>query len=246
MRQWLLLLLVLQMLGAGNVMAADEALKVTVADPFIELHTGPGPGYPIFYVVDRGESIEVLKRRTQWFKVRSQNAKEGWVSIKQLEKTLHEDGQPVSIPGESLADYQDANWEVGMGAGDFGGANLITAFGAYRFTRNLSVELGVSQILGDFSDGWVASLKLNHLFFPKWRVSPFFGLGTGVIHVEPKGSLVQAEDRTDMTAIWGAGLKAYASRNFVVRAEYNNYLVFSSRDDNEDENEWKLTFAVFF
>ena len=31
-----------------------------VNDPYIELHTGPGRGYPIFHVTERGERIIIL------------------------------------------------------------------------------------------------------------------------------------------------------------------------------------------
>jgi len=31
-----------------------------------------------------------------------------------------------------------------------------------------------------------------------------------------------------------------------MRLEYNNYLALTSRDDNEEVNEWKMGFNVFF
>ena len=40
---------------AVDKVATDEGgYWVTIAGPFIELHTGPAEGYPIYYVVDRG------------------------------------------------------------------------------------------------------------------------------------------------------------------------------------------------
>jgi len=66
-RRSLLLLLVLLFAASAN--ADARARKVLVADPFIELHTGPGRGYPIFHVVERGREVEIIKRRTDWFRV---------------------------------------------------------------------------------------------------------------------------------------------------------------------------------
>ena len=37
--------------------AEDKPLVVELVDPYIEMHSGPGRGYPIFHVVDRGESV---------------------------------------------------------------------------------------------------------------------------------------------------------------------------------------------
>ncbi len=51
--------------------------EVVIDDPYIDLHTGPGRGYPIFFVAERGEQIALLKRRTEWFKVRVLVAKKG-------------------------------------------------------------------------------------------------------------------------------------------------------------------------
>jgi len=44
----------------------------------------------------------------------------------------------------------------------------------------------------------------------------------------------------------GAGLRIYATRRFILRAEYKSYVVFTSRDDNEEVEEWKVGFAFFF
>jgi uncharacterized protein YraI len=42
--------------------AAADAEQVVVQDPYLEFRTGPGRGYPIFYVVDRGEAVSLLRR----------------------------------------------------------------------------------------------------------------------------------------------------------------------------------------
>lgn len=226
--------------------AAGESQFVVVADPFIELHTGPGSGYPVTHIVERGERVEILKRRTQWFKLRGPRGTEGWAHRDQMERTLQPSGRPAEFPDAGRAEYRARTWSVGLLAGDFGGATAYTGFGTRRLSQHLSAELNASQILGNFSDGWAASVNIVHTFFPEWRASPFFSLGTGIIHIEPKSTLAQADDRTDQTAIVGLGVNAYLSRRFVLRAEYKGYVVLSSRDDNEDVDEWKAGFAIFF
>ncbi len=244
MRRWWLTGLLLLMVGTAA--AEDAGQFVVIADPFIELHTGPGIGYPITQVVERGAEIEVLKRRTDWFKVRGPSGNEGWVRREQMELTLQPSGAPVEVPAATREAWNESRWQAGLLAGDFGGATAYTAFGAYRFSKHLSLELNASQILGNFSDGWAASINVVHNFVPEWRIAPYVSLGTGVIHIEPKSTLAQADDRTDQTAIIGAGVSAYVSRRFVLRAEYKGYVVLSSRNDNEDVDEWKAGFAIFF
>ena len=224
--------------------AAEQV--VTVADPYIDLHTGPGIGYPRTQIIERGEEVTIIKRRTEWFKVRGPRGYEGWAHRDQMERTLQPSGRLAEFPDADLEAWQKSRWSAGVTAGDFGGATVYSVMGSYRMSRHLSAEAEVSQILGDFSDGWGASISIAHTFFPEWRASPFFSIGTGIISVEPKSTLAQAEDRTDQTGIVGLGVNAYVSRRFVLRAEYKGYVIFSSRNDNEDVDEWKAGFAVFF
>ena len=44
----------------------------------------------------------------------------------------------------------------------------------------------------------------------------------------------------------GAGLRFYLTRRFFVRADYRWHTVFTSRDDNEELEEWKVLIACFF
>src|ERR1700676_1595803 len=64
--------------------AAHELLQLFVTQPYLELHTGPGRGYPVTQVVARGEAVDVLFRRTDWFKVRTERGVEGWASAREL------------------------------------------------------------------------------------------------------------------------------------------------------------------
>ncbi len=226
--------------------AADEAIQVTVADAYLEMHTGAGIGYPVDYVVERGDSVEILMRRTNWFKVRAESGREGWVREEDMELTLDAYGEPVRFRSVSRSEFLTSRWEIGGLTGDFGGANIISIYGGYSLTANLSLEFSGSQILGNFSNGYLASANIVHQTWPEWRVSPFFTLGTGVIHTEPKTTLVQSADRTDQYAQVGVGARAWLTRRLIFRAEYKSYVILTSQDENEEIEEWKIGFGFFF
>jgi hypothetical protein len=246
--RWVLLVLSLGQFAIAISAAGAERQyrEVTIADPFIELHTGPSRGYPVFYVAERGEDIELLSRRTEWFKVRVARGEEGWVHFEQLTTTLNPDGQPFDLPALGFSDYAARRWEVGALYGDFGGANVIGTYGSRSFTPNLSGEIWLSQALGRFSDSTLVTANIVHLMYPDWRASPYFTLGGGVIKTEPKATLVATIDRTDTVALAGVGVRTYITRRFVFRAEYKAHVVFTSRDDNEEVAEWKAGFSFFF
>ncbi len=241
-----LLLLVCLALFSGPLQAAKKYRIVTVADPYIELHTGPHRGYPITQVVDRGDAVSILKRRTDWFKVRSERGYEGWVKREQMARTLQSDGDPTRIEDPQFADYGTRRWEAGAMSGDFGGANVISVYGGFALTPNLTIEASLAQALGSFSNSTMYHANIVHYFFPEWRATPFFTLGSGVIRTEPNATLVLTEDRSDPLGHVGLGVRAYLARRFMLRAEYKSYVVFTSRDDNEEIDEWKVGFAFFF
>jgi len=236
----------LSLLSSVKAYGDDKYPQVTVADPYLELHTGPGRGYPIDYVVERDDSVAILKRHTDWYKVRAENGREGWVNEREIERTLDAYGEPVRFRSVSRAEFLTSRWEVGAMTGDFEGANIITAYGGYSLSGNLSVEVSGSQILGDFSNGWMGSINVVHQTWPELRISPFFTLGTGVVHTKPKTTLVQAADRTDQYAQVGVGARAWLTRRLIFRAEYKSYVIFTSQNENEEIEEWKIGFGFFF
>jgi uncharacterized protein YgiM (DUF1202 family) len=223
-----------------------DVYTVRIADPYIEMHTGPGSGYPIFHVADQGEMLEIQKRHTDWFRVRTQRGETGWVRAEQLARTLQDDGTQTEVKNPTRDDYLKRKWESGVQLGDFEGANIISGYVGYMFTENISTELWGSHFTGAFSDGWMVTANVVHQPFPTWWISPYFTLGTGVIHIEPKATLVQSADRTDQTAVVGFGLRSHLTRRFMLRAEYKSYVVFTSRDDNEELREWTAGFSFFF
>lgn len=237
---------ILSLLVAFTPAYAREYGSVQVADPYIEMHTGPGRGYPVFNVEERDSWIEVIKRKTDWFKVRTEKGKEGWVNRDQLQLTLSLEGQPVEIKEASLAEFARHRFEFGALGGDFETSDVMTVYGAYAPTPKLSAELSVSKIFSTFADGEMANISLVSHPFPNWRVSPFFTLGTGVIHTNPNVTLVQEKDRVDQVGHVGVGARIYLARRFVFRVQYKHYVIFQSVDDNQEIDEWNAGFAVFF
>lgn len=229
--------------------AADDParfLQVFVTSPYLEMHTGPGRGYPVFHVVGRGDAVDVLFRRTDWFKVRAARGVEGWVSQRDMLSTALADGTPFRFDLGDRAGFTDHRWEFGVFAGDLSGATLISGYGSFSFNPQLAAEMHVSQFLGNASNGYLGSIGLTHTFVPEWRAQPFVSLGTGVIRINPKATLVQPADRTDRVAYVGGGVRFYLTRRFFLRAEYRSNWEFTSRNDNQEIDEWKLGFAFFY
>ena len=232
--------------GIFDLFSEDVPLIVEIADPYIEMHTGDGQGYPIFHVEEQGSTVEILKRRTDWFKVRTSNGKEGWVAREQLERTLTPTGEQMDIRDATLEEFAFRRWEMGAMGGEFEDADVMTVYGSFFLTPKLSVEASASKIFPDNSDGDMVDANILIHPFPTWRISPFFGVGTGLVHSDPDSTLVQESDRTDQVANVGTGVRVYLARRFIFRAQYKHYVIFESSDNNQEIDEWKAGFAVFF
>jgi hypothetical protein len=241
-----LTLILLSLPATAGAWFEDHQPTVQVADPFIEMHTGPGRGYPVFYVAAEGDEVVLLKRRTNWFKIRGPRDKEGWVYIDQMRRTLDLAGGPIDFGEVGLDQFSRRRWETGMTGGDFDGARTLSGYLGYALTPNITLQLEATQILGDFSDGVMGTANILIYPFPSWRVSPFFTIGTGIIRTSPQTTVVQAEDREDEIVHVGTGANLYLSDRFILRVEYKRHTVLTSRDDNQEIDQWKAGFSVFF
>ena len=233
------------MLLAGPAGLADE-WPVQVAEPYLELRSGPARNYPVIQTAERDENVTILKQRTAWFKVRTERGYTGWAHRDDIARTRDPNGELIELDNLTLDAMLEHRWRGGFFTGDFGGANSLNVTAGYSLNPNLSIELGLTQALGPFAENVIVSASLVHQFVPQRRVTPFFYLTGGVIRTDPKATLVLSEDREDELAAVGAGVRAWITRRFVFRAEYRNYVVFTSRNDNQEIDEWKAGFTFFF
>lgn len=215
------------MLGVAPARADEAPLeRVQITDPYIELHTGPGRGYPIFFVAAREEWIEILLRHTDWFRVRTAGGKEGWVNRSQLETTLTEAGGKKTFRDVMLDDYLRRRVELGASWGHFKGEPMLKVWTSYKLTDTLAVEGTIGQVQGVFSGTDFWHVNLHSEPWSDRRLSPFFGIGMGKFKNIPNASLVGAitTDAKLSNAVIGA--RYHLTDRFVIRVDYSIYTAF--------------------
>ncbi len=225
----------------------ENALPASwVADPYIEMRTQPGRGYPIFYIAERGERIELIRRRTDWIEVRNARGVKGWVHIDDLGRTLDSSREPLGFKSPDLEAFTKRRWELGLMIGDYGDTDALTGYASWHFTRNLSLELAATENFGDASDGRMVTGSIVHQLFPHWRYSPFLTIGGGIRETNPRSTLVSTEDRTDSTVSIGAGVRIHLYKRLFLRLQYKHYVIMTDRDDDEEVDEWKIGISAFY
>ncbi|MBI3899567.1 MAG: SH3 domain-containing protein [Gammaproteobacteria bacterium] len=225
---------------------AGELVKVWVAEPYLELHTGPGRGYPVFYIAERGEVVEIIRQHTDWFEVRTARDKEGWVPREQMETTLTEEGTQKTFGDVLLQDFLNRRVEAGFSYGRLESVPILTAHAGFRFHENLLVELAVAEATGQFSTTSLYYVSLTSQPYPDARFSPFFTLGMGRFENQPKATLVDAHDTKADLANVGIGARYYLTRRFVARADLKNHVVLVDHDRTDTYKEWSLGISFFF
>jgi hypothetical protein len=223
---------------------AGERLQVT--DPYIELHTGPGRGYPVFFVAAREEWIEIELRHTDWYRVRAAGGQVGWVHRTQLTTTLTEAGVPKGLRDIALDDYLQRRMDFGASWGRFSSEPMLKLWGTYRLAETLSVEFDLGQVQGVYSgtDFWNVNLVSEP--WADRRLSPFFAIGLGKFRNVPNASLVGAITTSAKLADASAGLRYHVSDRFVLRADYTLYTAYVSEVQTREFKAWTVGLGFFF
>lgn len=247
-RAWIIGLLTCALLAAAPAArAADDAPeteRVQVTDPYIELHTGPGRGYPVFYVAERSAWITIELRRTDWYRVRAERGPVGWVHRSQLETTLTEAGGQRRFRDLAIDDYLSRRLEMGATWGRFEKEPMLKLWGAYRLSDTLGLEATIGQVQGLYSGTDLWHLNLSSEPWSDQRWSPHFGIGVGRFSNLPNASLVDATPTNVNLANATLGLRVYFSRRFVARLDYTRYTAFL--DDTRNGEYRALTAGLSF
>ena len=243
-----------------------EKLKLRILEPFLEIHTGPGKNYPVFYIAQYGEMIEVQKRRNDWFKVNLNvnggRVKTGWVHRKAIGLTMRSNSLPEMITNQKaniseedivlakddplLSTLFNPNLYFGFNYGQRASADLVGVHIGKHITDSFNVELQVDEFLGATAQGqtWAGILAFKP--FPDWRLSPFTEIGAGSIHSTARGTNSQQNAGSNKFLQSGFGLQLRLSDRYRLRLEYRHLNVLTSNDNNGEIETWHIGFSGYF
>lgn len=244
--KWLVALLLAGCMVATTAHSADEAVRVQVVEPYLELYTGPGRGYPITQVIERGDFVDILLRKTDWFKVRTAQNRVGWVSREQMQATVTEAGVPIRLRDEQAEDVRKRRFEASFSGGQLEGDAIMMVRAGYRFHENLTGESVLGQASGDLSSSLLAYAAVLSEPFPEWQLSPFFSMGLGRFYNTPKATLVGGTKTESNMANVGLGARYHLSRRLLVRGDYRRHVVFVDESRINEYNELSLGISLLF
>lgn len=220
--------------------------RVRVIGPYLDMRSGPGRGYPVFYVAERDEWVVIELRHTDWFKVRTARGAEGWVSREQMKQTVTEDGTPFELADPSLVDFLNRRFDFGAGYGASKKTSITRLWAGWRMSDTLSLDLNIAEVQSKTSTTgiWTASLLSEP--WSNQRISPFFGVGVGRFHYEPNKSLVNREVIDGNMGALTLGVRYHLSGRAAVRIDYSRYSVLVSDTDYRNYQAGTIGLSIHF
>ncbi len=247
---WVFMSCLLLLAGQSIANNQESKTQLEVIDAYADVHSGPGRGFPVFYTIEKGEKIEVLTRRPDWYEIKTESGKIGWVTANQISRTIQTTGEPADLPSVGYGDYIKNSWVTGFSTGQFAGGDLegyeiFSITGGYRFLSWLGADLEFGRLFG--ADGSGDFYGTNVYLEPAahWKLSPYVTFGVGEISVGSQPQLVDFSEESSSYDGYGIGASFYLGRNFVVKGEYRWYSV-STDIETEDLEAWKIGFNTFF
>ena len=228
--------------------STDERVqeRVQVADPYIDLRTGPGRGYPVFFVAAREEWIVIQLRHTDWFKVQTAGGKVGWVQREQLQRTLTEAGGRKTFRDLALDDYLRRRVELGASWGHFKSEPMLKLWSSFKLSETLSLEGSIGQVQGVFSGTNLWHINLVTQPWSDRRVSPFFAVGLGKFRNIPNTSLVGAVITDSNLANAAVGVRYHLGERFVMRLDYSIYTALIADTRSTEYRAVTAGFSFYF
>lgn len=220
--------------------------RLTVADEFLDLRTGPGRGYPQLFSVPRGDWVVIQMRHTDWFQVRSSEGKSGWVHRAQMERTLTEAGQQKTFRDVLLDDFLHRRIEAGAAWGLFKSEPVVKFWGTVRMSETLSAEFTLSQVQGVYSGSTLWHLNVMNEPWADQRISPFFSIGMGRFNNVPNRSLVSNATTYVKQGNVSLGVRYHLSERFVLRVDTTTYTAFLSDSGSGEYRSYTAGLSFFF
>lgn len=222
-------------------------VELIVIDTYLEMHSGPGRGYPIIHTMEQDEPITVLRRRGSWYQVANRHNKKGWIQQEKLARTIAPSGLPAALPDTQHGDYLAQQGRIGFSLGQQGNAETANLVAGFRLFSFVGAEVELGQIFGTSIDG--TSYGASLLFEPikSWSFTPFISTGAGRQSWKQKEKLnVGNSNEFNSTYTFiGGGINYYIGYNFVVRGEYRQ-VSLSGDNDSLRNSAWRIGFSSFF
>jgi hypothetical protein len=220
--------------------ASDEnRLMVRVIAEQAAAHTGPGFGFRVVYLANRGEVLPVIGRATQdhWFRVQLPDGTFGWVlgdQVFPLDVDTAEAEAGPSFWGRmndalfSPSPLLDGRIGLTFSAGVLGGDGMFLFRPAWVLEPHVVLEGFVGETVGDQVDVVYYGGGVNAFLWPTSPVTPFLAGAGGRAQGRPKADQFAIRAGNYAIINVGGGLIIALKKRLTIRGDARHYVLFDA------------------
>jgi hypothetical protein len=234
---------------------ADEAMVRILSDR-VAVHTGPGFGYRVVYLAERGEVLRAVERATRgyWFRVVLPDGTYGWLLG---EEVLPFDVDPSARPSEpsifrrisdailSPSPLGDGAVLLTFSAGVIGSDGMFLFRPALLLDPHLALEAFFGETLGPQIDALYYGVGANAYLWPASPITPFFALGGGGVSSRKKADQFAVRVGDFSLASVGGGVMIAFKKRVTLRFDFRNHVVFDPNNTHSAQ-EYSGGLAIVF
>ncbi|MDH5547942.1 MAG: SH3 domain-containing protein [Gammaproteobacteria bacterium] len=184
--------------------ASDAQESITIGAEFVEMRKGPGEAYPIFYVVEKGETVTLIRQQNEWMLVRLNDDVQGWLQVEDVLSAVYR--RPVNLLNAPLGQKK-----IIAGFGWLDGSGVYGIGAGYRFSSRVGFGVHVARIISGMSVSNVLQPRIDIQMFEYARFNPLIVAGFGVMDNVPERSVVGARAARAQIASYAVGVRYYSS-----------------------------------
>lgn len=217
---------------------ADADETTVVARVIIEtapLRTGPGAGFRVARLAQRGDTFRVYERSTRgyWFRVELPDGSLAWIDGSAVYN--HEVGPPsrgerimrkIFAPPPLLG----AHGEIAVVLGTLHGAGFMAVRPAWLLAPPFGFELDLGGSVGSAGRLFTAGGGAIVNAFPHWPIVPFFVVGGGAAFAAPNADSFVLESGQSSHVYAGGGLRFGFRQRLIVRVEGRSHVFFDANE----------------
>ena len=234
---------------------AEDAMVRVMTDQ-AQIHTGPGFGYRVVYVAERGEVLRAIERATRgyWFHIVLPDGTYGWIlGDEVLPFDIDLEGR-AERPGllRRMADALFAPSPLGEGmveltfsAGMLGGDGMFLFRPALLLDPHVALEAFFGETLGDQIDVLYYGAGANVYLWPASPMTPFFALGGGGVSSRRKADQFTIAVGNFSTVNVGGGVMVAFKKRVTLRFDFRNHLIFDP-NHTQSAQEFSGGLAIVF
>lgn len=210
-----------------------------VKSAFIDLHSGPSDAYPVYEIIERGETATIINAKFDWYQIQAANGRNGWINVYQLIDNIKDDNLYIEDISQN-----NSQWALGLGFGNFETETMLAFSLEYSLNDNLKIQFSGNQVAEALADLDLYEIGLKQTLY-HWRSSQsYVSIAAGHFTITPNKNAIGQKSRDGASFSTAIGIEFPIYPYFSVTSEFKKHILLMDDDHIHSLN--SLSAGVLF